>query len=244
MTCATSPVRAGAVASREVLDRGFVRLLNISGPQRRPEAPYDADIVDVAKTARISFAADGKERERGQDLRLAHYLAKHRHTTPFEMIETWWEVKAPIFVARQWFRHRTASINEVSRRYVEDEPEAYEIVAWREAVTDKKQGSGQIVQAVDRVSAADAYYDAAIDACFVAYQRLLDLGVAAEQARMVLPLSTYTRFVWHQDLHNLTHLLNLRAAPDAQWEIRQYADAMQDILTDVLPDWRETIEHN
>ncbi len=219
----------------EVLDKGYVKLLNIGGP----DGP--GDDRDPANCARISF--DAKDtRERDADLKLNRYLWTHQHTTTFEMMETWWEMKMPIFVARQFVRHRTASINEVSRRYVDSEPEIYFPQAWRGRAADKKQGSSDArMHDMDAATAGVAYFAATAEA-LSAYRKMLKHGVAPEMARMVLPLSTYTTWVWHQDLHNLLHMLRLRSAPDAQWEARQYANAMLSLLRDRLPDLMRVVE--
>lgn len=216
----------------EVLDKGYVELLNVSGPTRRPFALFDANDRDPANCARISFnQKDTRSYE--DDHKLNKYLYNHRHTTPLEMIETWWEVKLPIFVARQLVRHRTVSINEVSRRYVDDTPEFYYPLGWRGRSITKKQGSSDLPFESVR---SDESYEHSLDIALHTYNRMLYEGVAPEMARMVLPLSTYTKWVWKQDFHNLLHMLKLRSAPDAQWETQQYANAKITLLSKVLPD--------
>lgn len=222
--------------SRRVLDHGSVKLLNIAGPTRRPDAPFDAHDRDPANSARLSF--DQRDtRSADDDMRLNRYLLEHRHTTPFEMIQTWWEMELPIFVARQLVRHRTVSINEVSRRYVDGPVKFYEPAEWRGRAANKKQGSSD-VPFCDQ-AAAETVARRAQESAMQAYDELLDLGVCPEQARIVLPVSVYTKWLWSQDLHNLLHMLRLRADPHAQWETRQYAIAMIDILHEVLPDLME-----
>lgn len=161
------------------------------------------------------------------------------NSTPFEMVVTWWEMKLPIFVARQLMRHRTASINETSRRYVDDDPEIYYPDRWRPRAADKKQGSSdEPLHHMAAASAGVAYFQATAEA-LAAYRKAIAAGVAPEMARMVLPVSAYTKWIWKQDLHNLLHMLKLRSAPDAQWETRQYADAMIALLRQRLPDLME-----
>lgn len=126
-----------------VLDHGYVTLLNISGPVRRIDTPYDADSIDPAKTARISFGGDKVERKRSTDLKLVQYLIDHRHTTPLEMIEVWFEEKLPLFVRSQFVRHRTATINEQSGRYTEFESDFYIPENFRKKSETNKQGSGE-----------------------------------------------------------------------------------------------------
>ena len=213
----------------KVLDKGYVSLLSAAGPSG------PADDCDPANCARVSFdARDTRTRE--DDLRLNRYLWKHRHTTPFEMVTTWWEIKLPIFVARQFVRHRTASINETSRRYVDDDPEIYYPDHWRPRAVDKKQGSSdEPLHHMVEASTGVAYFHATAIA-LAAYRKAIAAGVAPEMARMVLPVSAYTKWIWKQDLHNLLHMLKLRSAHDAQWETRQYADAMIALLRQRLPD--------
>lgn len=213
---------------------GYVRLLRVAGPW------HDDDISDVAHAARVSFdAMEYYQRDRA--LKLVEYLWAHRHTTPFEMIETWWEVKLPIFVARQLVRHRTVSINEVSRRYVTDEVEFYLPDVWRYAAADKKQGSAD-----DGLSHTQAShllmeetggwaFDEVIDLCRDVYEKAIAAGICPEQARMILPLCTYTRWLWHQDLHNLLHMLSLRTDAHAQKETRDVTLAMLALLSAKLP---------
>lgn len=199
----------------------WARLLHAAGPSG------DADDIDPARAARISFDADGNERTREKELSLVRYLWEHRHTTPFEMIETWWEMKLPIFIARQLVRHRTVSINEVSRRYVDGAPEYFRPDSWRGRAENAKQGSGEPI--ADQAT-ANRLYDEAIIAADNAYHALLGLGICPEQARMVLPQSLMTRWLWKQDFHNLLHMLRLRTDPHAQHETRMLAMMMVAVL--------------
>lgn len=206
-----------------VLDKGYVKLLNVAGLGDVETTP--------ATAARVSFDAK-EDYTKEKATKLLSYLWKYKHTTPFEMIETWWEMKLPIFVARQLVRHRTVSINEVSRRYVTHDLEFYYPDVWRKASKDKKQGSKGVMS--DKRYADSRLIDV-IDQAIYSYDKLIDFGVCPEQARIVLPLNTYTRWVWKQDFHNLMHMLNLRCDEHAQWETREYAVAMKQILCDTYP---------
>lgn len=234
-----------------VLDHGFVTLRNISGPTRRiaelatdgewVSKIFDADDTDPANTARMSFNQTDSGRTREQDLRLAEYLMKNKHTTPFEMIEVWLEMKMPIFVARQFVRHRTVSINEVSARYVQLPPEWY-IPALADVVIqskDKKQGGKPIdLSDPEQVRVAAAYLDRLDDNCrrsYDSYQQSIVDGIALEQARLDLHVNHYTHWIWKQDLHNMMHFLMLRDHGHAQGEPQQYARAIDALIREQLP---------
>lgn len=194
---------------------GYVKLLDVMGS--------DQDIVDAA---RISYDRQGDVKDRA----LIRYLMRHRHTSPFEMGVLKFEVKMPIFVARQWVRHRTASMNEVSARYTELPNEMFIPEVFSVQSTDNKQGRG-----VDE--GADYDYEVAQlhDTAYSLYERMLSEGVSREIARGVLPLNIYTKFVWKMDLHNLMHFLNLRLDPHAQKEIRDYAQVIEDMVAINFP---------
>lgn len=211
--------------SVQVLDKGHVKLLNLSGPVRRPEEEFDADEVDIAKAARISFGNRNKSRE--QDLKLVKFLHEHKHTSPFEMIETWWDIKAPIFIARQWMRHRTASVNEISGRYAKLPKEFYipEVVRAKPEKGGNKQGSsGEVGE--DPSSFYKEQLEAKCKESYHLYESFLGHGVCNEQARIVLHQNHYTQFLWKMDLHNLLHFLELRLASNAQQEVQEYAKAI------------------
>ncbi|WP_347241590.1 FAD-dependent thymidylate synthase [Thermus sp.] len=210
-----------------VLDKGFVRLVDAMG-----------DDASIVQAARVSYG-EGTKTVR-EDAALIDYLMRHRHTSPFEMVEFKFHVKAPLFVVRQWFRHRTASVNEVSGRYSVLKEEFYEPEAFRRQAKRNKQGSeGALLD-----EEALALLRKAEQEAYGAYQALLQKGVAREMARMVLPLNLYTEFYWKQDLHNLFHFLKLRLAPEAQWEIRQYAQAIAELVKARVPlAWAAFEEH-
>ena len=198
-----------------VLDRGYVQLLDITDPSI------------IVKAARMSTTQDSKGAE--ADAKLVQYLAKHKHTSPFEMVSLWWKVKAPIFVARQWMRHRMGSFNEKSLRYIEeDTPEFYQPLQWRyQAKTNRQSSEGAIL---DDENINDSYY-LALTQCVQTYHDLIAQGVAREMARMVLPVSLYTEFMWKTDLHNFMRFVALRSKSNAQWEIQQYSNAMVELVT-------------
>lgn len=206
-----------------VLDHGFVRLVDHMGDDAR-----------IVQAARVSYGKG--TRSSLEDAALIDYLMRHAHTSPFEMVEFTFHVKAPIFVVRQWFRHRTASVNEVSGRYSVMEELFYqpEPGALRRQDRTNRQGSvgplppetaeeaGETIRAVQRNS-------------YEAYQALLHHGLAREQARVVLPLSLYSEFYWKQNLHNLLHFLKLRMDAHAQREIQLYASAIAQLVREVTP---------
>jgi thymidylate synthase (FAD) len=161
---------------------------------------------------------------------------RHRHTSPFEQAVITLDMKMPIFVARQLIRHRTASYNELSGRYSEM-PEEYYIPDESQVCaqsTENKQGRGETLLDADAAEMADLI-DASADNAFRDYHILLGEGVSRETARMVLPLSTYTQWCMTMNLHNLLHMLALRLDPHAQWETRQYANIIADIVSDWVP---------
>jgi len=210
----------------QVLDRGFVELQDMMG-----------DDLAIVNAARVSYLGESKGAE--QDKKLLFYLMEHKHTSPFEQVEFKFLVKLPIFVARQWMRHRTWSYNEQSRRYTDDTPEFYFPTVWRKQSTNNKQGSdGE----VNEVGFLDGRYLKAVDLALDTYEKMLEMGVAKEQARIVLPHSLYTTFVAKVDAHNLMHFLTLRMDKHAQWEIRQYAEALYEIMKEKLPWTTEAFE--
>lgn len=222
----------------KVLDHGWVRLRNISGPTRRSDCEFDADDVDPANSARMSFGQTDSGRTREQDLKLADYLYRNRHSTPFEMIEVWLEMKLPIFVARHLVRHRTASINEISGRYTTLPAEWYipNVVGGKAA--DKKQG-----QANNLDTNKQEFFKACLDRhcgeAYAEYTNAINNGVAPEHARLFLSLNHYTHWLWKQDLRNLMHFISLRDDEHAQIETQEYAKAVTQLARAVLP---KTIE--
>lgn len=206
-----------------VLDKGFLELQDVMG-----------DDLSIVNAARVSFLGESKGEDR--DRKLLFYLMRNRHTSPFEMVEFKWRLRAPVVVFWQLVRHRTANINMQSGRYTPfEENDFYIPTEWRKQSNSNKQASdGTIDTEADAALMAKllAHYDQS----YALYQEALEAGVAKEQARLFLPaFAVYYTAVWKIDAHNLMHFLSLRMAADAQWEIRQYADAMFPIFKDILP---------
>jgi thymidylate synthase (FAD) len=198
-------------AALRILDDGFIRLID-----------YMGDDASVVQAARVSYGFGTK---RVQDDRgLIRYLMRHRHTTPFEMCEIKFHVRAPMDVWRQWVRHRTANVNEYSTRYsvAIDAAQKTPADAWRLQSSENRQGSIGCLSKEEgaRLSASENELQRAARQT---YEMRLAAGVAREQARKDLPLATYTEAYWKIDLHNLLHFLSLRMDPHAQQEIRSYA---------------------
>lgn len=217
-----------------VLDHGFVRTVD-----------YMGDDAAIVQAARVSYGA-GTRRAR-DDEALIRYLMRHRHTTPFEMCEIKLHVKLPVFVARQWIRHRTASVNEYSARYSLLDREFYIPEAGHLAVQSaaNRQGRGATLEGAE----AERVREMLTEDAERAYAHYLDMlnededgarrdetkpGLARELARIGLPLNVYTQWYWKIDLHNLLHFLLLRADPHAQYEIRAYAET---ILERIVRPW-------
>lgn len=217
---------------KKVLDLGYVALTAVMGDDRTP-----------ARTARTSFRNASKERSEEQDAKLTDYLIRNHHNTPVEFCQVRFYMKMPIFVARQWFRHRTASANEISLRYVQAVREYYvpETERMQKKAESNKQGSS--IELVDQPARCRAIIDTACNDAFDAYEELLAEGLAPELARMVLPSSTYTEFYWQQNLHNFLHLAKLRCHSHAQWEIQMFANACLEMTEQAFPTivkaWRE-----
>jgi thymidylate synthase (FAD) len=232
----------------KVLDHGFVALRNASGPTRRTQLiteeedgtlftvkPFDVDDTDPANAARMSFDKTDSKRTRDQDLKLCDYLMKHRHTSPFEMIEVWLEMKLPIFVARQFVRHRTVSINEVSGRYVTLPAEWYipEVVGGK--APNAKQGQEDNLDEITQFRFKSDLNHHCQNG-YARYTEAIESGIAPEHARMFLSLNHYTHWIWKQDLHNLMHFLSLRDHSHAQVEAQAYAKAIDTLIRQVLPE--------
>ena len=205
------------------LDKGFVRLVDSMGGD-------DA----IVQAARVSY---GKGTSKlSQDRGLIRYLMRHRHTTPFEMVEFKFHCKMPIFVARQWVRHRTANINEYSLRYSEARDEFYfpnpEHIQFQSALN--KQGRRGDVP-IDLKQKVHDYFKEISNRSFEIYSELNDSGVARELARAILPVNLYTEWYWKNDLHNLLHFIGLRSDDHAQYEIRVFSDAMAESVKAVAP---------
>jgi len=205
------------------LDKGFVRLVDSMGGD-------DA----IVQAARVSY---GKGTSKvSQDRGLIRYLMRHRHSTPFEMVEFKFHCKMPIFVARQWVRHRTANINEYSLRYSEARDEFYypdpEHIQFQSALN--KQGRmGEVTPELKQK--VQDYFKEISERSFAIYKELNQAGIARELARSILPVNLYTEWYWKNDLHNLLHFIGLRSDSHAQYEIRVFSDAMAESVKAVAP---------
>lgn len=209
-----------------ILDKGSVELINFMGGD---EAVVAA--ARVSNGALYSTASKGEEK----DEKLIRFLMKHGHTSPFEHSIFTFYIKCPIFVAREWHRHRTWSYNEISGRYTEFEPEYY--VPDRIRVPDEKNKQRSVFAAGLITQEGDMQWQIkkASDESYRAYNHLLSLGVAREIARIVLPVNYYTSFYGTIDAHNLMKFIRLRNSDDAQWEIRQYAITLRSFLFEKMP---------
>ena len=206
------------------LDHGFVRLIDVMG-----------DDSSIVQAARVSYGKGTKSVN--EDRGLIRYLMRHRHTTPFEMVEFKFHVKLPIFVARQWIRHRTANVNEYSGRYSEMKDEFYQPEETQIKIQSQNNKQGRADTGFDSVTTdiINDILDNNQQNSFHDYQKLLELGLAREISRIVLPVSNYTEWYWKIDLHNLFHFLSLRLDSHAQYEIRVYAEVIADIVKKAVP---------
>jgi len=208
----------------KVLDKGFVRLVDYLGGDAR-----------IVQAARVSYG-EGTKSVR-EDAGLIDYLLRHQHTSPFEQVVLTFHIKMPIFVARQWVRHRTARLNEISGRYSIMRDECYvpdsEDIAFQS--TDNRQGRMDEPAPFEIRSGIRESIRIQQESAYQNYQQLIDTKLARELARINLPLSTYTELYWQIDLHNLFHFLKLRCDGHAQKEIRKYAFVLLDICRNVAP---------
>ena len=198
-----------------------------------PHENLDAAIVQAA---RVSYGSGTKTIN--DDRALLRYLMRHKHTTPFEMVEFKFRIKCPIFVARQHMRHRTASVNEISARYSIITNEYYTPSPFRSQSITNKQGSEEPMDDLEVYS----WYTDACEKAFQTYEKMLEKGVSRELARCVLPQSTYTEFYWKINLHNLMHYLKLRMDSHAQKEIQDLANMIYAIVKEKAPITAEAFE--
>ena len=210
---------------KKVLDHGHVRLIESMGSD-----------LSIARNARVSYDAEWRAGEdEGKDAKLLNYLLKNKHTSPFESCVFTFDVKAPIFIFRQWHRHRTWSFNEISARYAELPEEFY--VPELDQITTQSATNKQM--RTDEQHPAAAAYAAMIrtqnKTSFATYKAMIADGVPRELARSVLPVGTYSHMFATVDLHNLFHFLKLRLHSHAQYEIRVYAEAMLELIEPIVP---------
>lgn len=224
----------------KILDHGFIRVIDYMGGDN-----------SIVQAARVSYGKGTKKSN--QDRGLIRYLMRHRHTTPFEMCEIKFHIKLPVFIARQWIRHRMANVNEYSARYSILDKEFYIPQQVAEQSKINNQGRGSIIngqQGIEDLNIIKTFSQDAYDK----YTFLLNLdetgnildenrkGIARELARMVLPMNYYTQWYWKIDLHNLLHFISLRADSHAQQEIRVYADKIAEIVKLWVPFAYEAFE--
>lgn len=221
------------MVTSEVLNGGFVKLVRSMGG--------DESVVEAARVTSGTLTDTHGERRPARDL--IRFLMRREHMSPFEFCQLEFHVRAPIYVARQWVRHRTASWNEVSGRYVEFKEDYQRQEEWRGQAKNNRQGSDGTVEHDPLTfvmwdkpfNGFSGPHRTAEDAAFREYQDRIEDGVAREQARTCLPVSTWTEWRWSADLRATLHFLGLRASPHAQAEIRAYAEAMVPMVESVAP---------
>ena len=250
----------------DVLDHGYVRLVSYMQPvpesiqqwnPTNPDGGYYVDTVpgrqpgwtgdlEVVRNARVSYDSDWRSEisddTQSKDARLLSYMYHNHHTSPFEAMVFTFEIKCPIFIARQWHRHRTWSYNEVSARYTELPNDFYVPAVNHIGTQDPKNkqarqikgGADSDINVIYQADSQDIIRDAS-EKAHLAYQQLLARKVPREIARSVLPVNTYTRYFGTVDLHNLIHFIRLRADSHAQWEIQEYANALIELIRPVCP---------
>ncbi len=218
--------------TRNVLDKGFISVIDKLGSD-----------LTVVNSARVSF---GKRKEvfDDKDRKLVDYLAKHKHWSPFRHLMVQFHVKAPEFVMRQWYKHvvgiettsssatKDHAWNEISGRYV-PVTDFYEPGAWRKQSENNKQASEGLI---DEQKSAVTIFEIAMKQVIESYEKLLELGVAKEQARMILPLNQYTEVYWTASFQAIMNFIELRDEDTAQWEIREYAKAMKELMLEIYPE--------
>ena len=244
-----------------VLDHGFVRLVSYMQPVPtvglhaissdphldefvvgRPKEAWTGDL-EIVRNARVSYDADWRTGDdEGADEKIINYMYTNHHTSPFEAMVFTFEIKCPLFIARQWHRHRTWSYNEISARYAEMPEEYYVPEVWAIGSQDEKNKQKRNVNNPGDADVNPVFHGETreiiashCETAFDVYHKLLKRGVPREIARSVLPTSTYTRYFGTVDLHNLFHFIRLRIDPHAQWEIQQYARALLELITPICP---------
>ena len=211
-----------------VLDKGFVRYVDHLGDDRR-----------ILEAARISYKAPSKGEE--QDKKLIGYLYKNLHTSPFEQVNITYNIRMPIFVMRQFVRHRTFKLNEQSARYTEMADDFYVPTTWRKQDTKNKQSS-IFAEDWDLIKNGETNHEFftkllknRCEESYETYKKMIEMGVAKEMARMILPVNLYTEIYVNCDINNLMKFLRLRMDHHAQYEIQVYANAMFEIMKELYP---------
>jgi thymidylate synthase (FAD) len=223
----------------DVLDKGYVRLVDTMGSD-----------LSIVNAARVSYDKEVNTLE-ANDHRLIEFLWKHGHTSPFRHAALTFEVYAPLMVARQWYKHAVSSThlddqsgwNESSRRYITEDEQFYFPSSWRSKPADSKQGSGAPMGVVEQ-SLLNIMLSAQYDDSLDRYEYALDMGVAPEQARLFLPANAlYVRWRWTTSLHSAIHFIDLRVEHTSQWEIQQYAEAVESIVRAKFPVTMEAVSN-
>lgn len=228
LTPTKRPVAAGAEQwlgkPISCLDKGFVYLVD-----------YMGDDSAIVQSARVSYGKGTKKVS--EDRGLIRYLMRHSHTTPFEMVELKFHAKMPIFVARQWVRHRTANINEYSGRYsvMLDEFYVPDAAQLKKQSATNRQGRSDDNLTMEQQAQVLGMLKKGYESQYKGYQEMMDMELTRELARIGLSVANYTQWYWKIDLHNLFHFLRLRKDAHAQYEVRVYADAMAKIVADAFP---------
>jgi thymidylate synthase (FAD) len=203
-------------------NEGFLRLVEVMG-----------DDHAVVRAARVSYGEESKGDE--ADRKLVNYMMEHEHGTPFEHINFTFHIKCPLFVARQWMRHRIGSFNEISGRYVQISEGFYQPDVWRANVNPRNKQDSSAHDWSSDLDEIEEIFTHTIENAHEAYNLLLQLGVAREQARIVMPLATYTEFYWTVNARSLFNFIRLRISSDAQKEIRDYAEVLLEIGEEIAP---------
>ncbi len=236
MTATTAPVTAAEVLYPLGDGIGSVGLVDFMGSDK-----------SIVNAARVSFGGDNAAPLDARDEKLIAYLLREKHGSPFEHNSLTFKVVAPIFVVRQWMRHRIASYNEISGRYVEVKEQVYTPLSFRQQAKSNRQASVEATDALDQARAHEVWA-AAWASAYAAYQELLSLGVTREQARGVLPLALYTEFYFTCNVRALLHFLELRDHKGAQFETQLYARALAALSEPLFPAtfraWRALQAHS
>tara|TARA_R110002020_G_scaffold54102_4_gene151104 strand:+ start:1473 stop:2129 length:657 start_codon:yes stop_codon:yes gene_type:complete len=207
---------------REV-GNGFVRLVDSLGND-----------MSVVKAARVSYGNESKGLE--ADTKLINYMMKHKHGTPFEHINFTFHIKCPIFIARQWFRHRIGSFNEISGRYVKLDTLCWTPTNWRKNLNLRNKQDSVIGEwDENELEDIESSFQNALNVVLTTYEHLLEKGVAREQARAILPVGTYTEFYWTVNARSLFNFLELRTHHTAQKEMQEYAEAIHSLSQPIAP---------
>lgn len=223
----------------KVANSGFVKLVDCMPRVIPKEAKHLMCDHAIVQAARVSLGQGIKTHDK--DISLIDFLVRHKHTSPFEMVKFKFHIKAPIFIQRQWIRHRTANVNEISGRYSVLSNDFYVPQKIYKQGQMNKQVSGEEIKCE---STKIMYYDYLKNSRnqYDTYKKLIEMGVSREMARIALPLNMYTEFYWCIDLHNLLNFIRLRSAENAQFEIKEYSDTIKSIVKELCPNTMKSFE--